>query len=101
MTTSSPARLTVAGRFARGDVYEGTAALAILDDRGRQTEYRVSANGLWLLTRLDDGTTYSLPRDLSACSCPDATYRPLRPGGCKHQVALRAALLNQKEAPHD
>lgn len=26
------------------------------------------------------------------CDCPDGTYRPNRPGGCKHAVALRAAL---------
>jgi hypothetical protein len=26
------------------------------------------------------------------CDCPDATYRPNRPGGCKHAVALRQAL---------
>ena len=26
-----------------------------------------------------------------SCDCPDATYRPGRPGGCKHAVALRAA----------
>jgi hypothetical protein len=27
-----------------------------------------------------------------ACDCPDATYHPERPGGCKHVRALRAAL---------
>ena len=26
------------------------------------------------------------------CDCEDATYRPNRPGGCKHVRALRAAL---------
>jgi hypothetical protein len=26
------------------------------------------------------------------CDCPDATYSPERPGGCKHAKALRAAL---------
>jgi hypothetical protein len=26
------------------------------------------------------------------CDCPDATYQPERPGGCKHVKALRAAL---------
>ena len=27
------------------------------------------------------------------CDCPDATFRPDRPGGCKHVNALRSALL--------
>jgi uncharacterized Zn finger protein len=35
---------------------------------------------------------YDLPADLSGCDCPDATYHPERPGGCKHGAALRAAL---------
>src|SRR5438270_13273009 len=26
------------------------------------------------------------------CDCPDATFHPERPGGCKHVQALRAAL---------
>src|SRR5262249_15905058 len=26
------------------------------------------------------------------CDCPDATYNPERPGGCKHVQAVRAAL---------
>ena len=39
-----------------------------------------------------DGAMYDLPGDLSGCDCPDATYHPERPGGCKHQQAMRAAL---------
>jgi hypothetical protein len=39
-----------------------------------------------------DGTMYDLPADLSGCDCPDATYHPERPGGCKHAAAVRAAL---------
>src|SRR5262245_15397074 len=45
----------------------------------------------WQL-RKADGTTYDLPADLSGCDCPDHTYHPERPGGCKHIQALRAAL---------
>jgi hypothetical protein len=26
------------------------------------------------------------------CDCPDATFHPERPGGCKHVAAVRAAL---------
>ena len=27
-----------------------------------------------------------------SCDCPDATFHPERPGGCKHVAVLRAAL---------
>jgi hypothetical protein len=39
-----------------------------------------------------DGTMYDLTADLSGCDCPDHTFHPERPGGCKHMQALRAAL---------
>src|SRR5215472_6763647 len=39
-----------------------------------------------------DGSMYDLPRDLSGCDCPDHTFHPERPGGCKHMSAMRAAL---------
>jgi hypothetical protein len=39
-----------------------------------------------------DGTMYDLPADLTCCDCPDHTFHPERPGGCKHVAALRAAL---------
>jgi hypothetical protein len=40
-----------------------------------------------------DATMYDLPADLSGCDCPDRTFNPDRPGGgCKHMLALRAAL---------
>jgi hypothetical protein len=42
--------------------------------------------------RKADGTVYHLPADLSSCDCPDGTYRPDRPGGCKHRKALAALL---------
>jgi hypothetical protein len=32
---------------------------------------------------------YDLPKTLNSCDCPDAIYRSERPGGCKHQAALR------------
>jgi len=38
------------------------------------------------------GAAYDLPRDLSGCDCADSTFNSDRPGGCKHQVALRAIL---------
>jgi hypothetical protein len=39
-----------------------------------------------------DGAMYDLPADLSGCDCPDATFHPERPNGCKHRAALQAAL---------
>src|SRR5690349_11118793 len=36
----------------------------------------------------EDGSMYDLPADLSGCDCPDATFHPERPGGCKHRGAL-------------
>jgi hypothetical protein len=45
----------------------------------------------WHLVR-DDDENYDLPADLSSCDCADRTFHPEREGGCKHMVALRAAL---------
>ena len=41
-----------------------------------------------------DGTAYDLctTEEHWSCDCPDATFQPERPGGCKHVAALRAAL---------
>jgi hypothetical protein len=42
-----------------------------------------------------DGAMYDVetagPRG-STCDCPDVTFHPERPGGCKHVAAVRAAL---------
>jgi hypothetical protein len=39
-----------------------------------------------------DGGMYDIDRQTGQCDCPDATFRPDRPGGCKHSRALQAAL---------
>jgi hypothetical protein len=41
-----------------------------------------------------DGTMYDIETACEPwrCDCPDATFHPERPGGCKHALALRAAL---------
>src|SRR4051794_34518234 len=39
-----------------------------------------------------DGAMYDVPADLTGCDCPDATFHPERPGGCKHRASLKAAL---------
>jgi hypothetical protein len=41
-------------------------------------------------------TVYDIPSDLSSCDCPDATYNPERPGGCKHRKALVALRQAQR-----
>jgi hypothetical protein len=33
------------------------------------------------------------------CHCPDSTYRPDRPGGCRHAKALAAALTVLERQP--
>src|SRR5262249_28033240 len=42
-----------------------------------------------------DARYYHRPADLSGCDCPDATFRPDRPGGCKHRRALAVLLARQ------
>ena len=51
--------------------------------------------GLRLLRDPDHGGPAVYDVDVTGepwrCDCPDATYRPDRPGGCKHVVALKQA----------
>lgn len=44
-----------------------------------------------------DGSTYDIDLDSPfwECSCPDSTYRPNRPGGCRHAAALRQAMSEE------
>jgi hypothetical protein len=51
------------------------------------------------LRQFSTGVKYHLPADLSDCDCPDHIYREERPGGCKHMVALRQALLTIAAEP--
>jgi hypothetical protein len=89
------------GGAARQDILDGSAVLAIVS--GDPTDSDETA--YWLialydgdrctgfrLTKFGTGEPYDVPRSLDACSCPDGTYRSERPGGCKHQQALRQAL---------
>lgn len=39
---------------------------------------------------------YDLPLDLSSCDCPDHTYCPERPQGCKHQKSIRKLIAEGK-----
>jgi hypothetical protein len=89
------------GGATRQDILDGAAVLSITagDDSDRdETAYWCLAvfqgercTG-FRLTKFGTGEVYDLPRDLSGCDCPDQTYRPERPGGCKHMAALRQAL---------
>ncbi|HEX5270533.1 MAG TPA: hypothetical protein VFW33_08615 [Gemmataceae bacterium] len=93
------------GRFVgpttRQDVLDGAAVLSIIsgDDTDRdETAYWCLAlftgdvcTG-FRLTKFASGEVYDLPRSLDGCDCPDRTYKPERPGGCKHMAALRQAL---------
>jgi hypothetical protein len=59
--------------------------LTVLNGESGVVGYRmVKADG----TAYDIGTT----EERWTCDCPDATFHPERPGGCKHVAALRAAL---------
>lgn len=104
----------VPGSGPTGLIY-GTAALSITDNRnGTQSLYwceSVHDGGELVGLRLTpfvrdhaiDETAAATPQQAEeryyvhlrgnvSCDCADATYRPDRPGGCKHVVAVRQAL---------
>jgi hypothetical protein len=101
--------VAVTGRILAGhgqvmhDMFHGHSILEI-ESEGRLESY-------WLtliispdariagvrLQRFAEGQVYDLPASLDDCTCPDATYRPERPGGCRHQQALRMALIRVAE----
>jgi hypothetical protein len=80
-------------------VIDGSAVLAVTDtDTGEEKPYWLKAlydNGQCVgfsLREFGSGEAHVLPRELTSCTCGDATYRPGRPGGCRHRAALRLAL---------
>jgi hypothetical protein len=97
--------VVVVGRIITGqgmvmhDMFHGAAILEI-ESEGRLESYwltlHVSDDGHIAGVRLQKfatGEKYDLPADLDGCDCPDGTYRSERPGGCRHQQALRQALV--------
>jgi hypothetical protein len=52
------------------------------------------SSGIGFRLEQGDRTTYDVNTEADpwTCDCPDATFHPERPGGCKHVAALRAAL---------
>ena len=99
------APVNVTGRLITGlntglaDLFDACAILEIEDSKeltsywcGGSTDSQGHITSLHL-QKFGCGTKYELPADLSSCSCPDGIYRDSRPGGCRHAVALRNALL--------
>jgi hypothetical protein len=89
------------GGASRQEVIDGSAVLSIAtgDDTDRdetvywcQALYQGDVCTGFRLTKFGTAEVYDVPRSLDSCDCPDHTYRPERPGGCKHQQALRQAL---------
>jgi hypothetical protein len=95
-----PATGTLRWALQPTDTHPGCLVITTTDSRTgkpRATAYLVYPvldNGRlvgWTLQKAD-GTIYDLAGDLSSCDCPDGTYHPERPGGCKHMRALSKAL---------
>ena len=71
----------------------------LLEITGQVYEVEDLAGGGWRLYRLAEGgglKVYTIEADGWTCDCPDAVYRPGRPGGCRHVAALGAALAALK-----
>ena len=98
----------VTGSFVGGapsahDLLHGVAVLEVL--RPEDSDYywcQVVADAGevigYQLRHFGTGEVYFLPADCTDCDCPDRTYRPERPGGCKHMAGLRQA-LDARRAP--
>jgi hypothetical protein len=88
------------GGATRQDVMDGAAVLSVTDLTTQEEQaYWCEALfegdrclGFRLRKFGGEEPPYDLPRDLSGCDCPDRSYRPERPGGCRHMAALRQAL---------
>ena len=72
----------------------GTGVLAINGTNYTLTTLRDQTGIVGYHLVKSDGTTYDVctSEEDWTCDCPDATFHPERPGGCKHVAALRAAL---------
>jgi hypothetical protein len=98
----------VTGRFLEGttvdDLFQGCAILGIADrGTGAEAFYwaeAVTSGGRLVGVRLakwgsvwaDRPRHYVHLDGVPSCDCQDATYRPGRPGGCRHVRALADAL---------
>jgi len=94
-------KASIVGGATRQDVIDGSAVLSITD-QGSTDEKAYWLEALWSedgsrcvgfrLRPFASAEVYDVPRSLDTCTCADATYSPERPGGCRHQQALRQAL---------
>jgi hypothetical protein len=95
--------LRVECRAGIEDVILGRAVLVIVsgdatdsDTAGYWLKADVSHTGhivSWQLQKFATGERYNLPADCSSCECADHVYREERPGGCRHMVAMRQAVV--------
>lgn len=93
-------RLTTGINTGLADLFAGCAVLSVYDAAGGETMYWCEAIvgagkivGLKLTKfRTGEQRHVHLTAGGAECDCEDATYRPGRPGGCRHVVALTQAL---------
>lgn len=76
-----------------GNLSPGRIRINDCEYEARPLQGRADRWRLWMLAK-EDGQFYDI--DLAAkhpaCDCADATYRPARPGGCKHLRAMQEAV---------
>ncbi len=91
------------GGATRQDVIDNAAVLSITDEATHaEKAYWCAAifegaNCIgFRLMAFGSGEVYDLPRDLRSCDCADNTFKPERPGGCRHMAALKLALPTVK-----
>jgi hypothetical protein len=99
----------VVGRFAEGvtpdQLPQGSAILEIEDAKGETfywTEAVIDGGRLVGVTlqKFNDGDRHYVHLDGDVgCTCEDATYRPDRPGGCRHVNAVLQALVELAKRP--
>jgi hypothetical protein len=100
------APVAVTGVFEPGvmphDLLHGCAILTVTDAARQEVFYwataitasgRVVALDLQKFGRLPGEDRHRATLDPLACDCEDATYRPDRPGGCRHVNAVRQAMI--------
>ena len=94
--------VSVTGRFSEGvtpdQLPQGSAILEIQDAKGEAFYWCEAVGrhgrvlGVWL-QKFGTGARHYVHLDGEVCcTCEDSTYRPDRPGGCRHVVALGQAL---------
>jgi hypothetical protein len=85
------------GEVTKQDLLDNAAVLSVRRGDDDECLYwcRLLPEGGFRLTRFGSTDSYDVSSSLKSCTCPDHQFRP-RPDGCKHQTALRQALLKVK-----